>query len=233
MIQRNRLLYFEWLLAQVVYTWWSTLGQIALRRREIVGTKFEHEQSPENVNAYYSFTLFAFKVWINKMEINVYCHSVLRTFRFSTPHREKSVIFSVNAIFSGSFDSGRIEHARSVSGWTPLSSANNGEPLNPNGFLSRAVIISAVLELVVANEHWISLTWIYKKKTIFVRKKKPIHLKIFWFIDLHLLQRWIVFLPIFSIKLRIKIQSSDEMYWEDDSKIAESRIWTTPVQSNR
>lgn len=65
----------------------------------------------------------------------------------------KSVIFSTYAIFSGSLVSGRIEHALSVSGLTPRSSANNGAPLNPTGFFNRAVITSAVLDVAVANEH--------------------------------------------------------------------------------
>lgn len=61
-------------------------------------------------------------------------------------------------MLSGSPDSGRMEQARSASGLTFRSSANNGDPLNPTGFFNRAVIMSAVLELLVANEHWISLT---------------------------------------------------------------------------
>lgn len=76
----------------------------------------------------------------------------------STPHRVKSVILRTYAILSGSPDSGRMEHALSVSGLTLLSSANNGDPLKPTGFFNLAVITSAVVEVGVANEHWISLT---------------------------------------------------------------------------
>lgn len=101
-----------------------------------------------------------FDYYLNNVKCLKTCHNsiFILTFRFSTPHRVKSVIFSVYAIFSGSFDSARMEQARSVSGCAFRSSANNGEPLKPTGFLSRAVIMSTVVELDVANEHCISLT---------------------------------------------------------------------------
>lgn len=68
-------------------------------------------------------------------------------------------------MLSALLDSGRMEQVLSVSGFTFRSSANNGEPLKPNGFFNRAVIISGVLEVAVANEHWISLTeWKQKSK---------------------------------------------------------------------
>lgn len=75
-----------------------------------------------------------------------------------TPQRVKSTIFSTYVSSSGSLFSGRIIHARSVSGVTPRSSANRGAPLNPLGFFKRAVIWSAVFDPGDANEHCISLT---------------------------------------------------------------------------
>lgn len=80
------------------------------------------------------------------------------TFRFNTPHLEKSRIFKLYAIPSGSLRSGRIVQARSASGFTARSSANKGDPLKPTGFFSRAVIISDVLAPCDENEHCISLT---------------------------------------------------------------------------
>ena len=98
------------------------------------------------------------------------------TLRFRTPQREKSVIFSMYAMFSGSPDSGRMEQALSISGLTFRSSANSGEPLNPTGFFNRAVIRSAVLDDVVANEHWISLTWRKLNRSV-NDSSKAIHVK--------------------------------------------------------
>lgn len=107
--------------------------------------------------------------------IIIWCHppssSVCqtRTFRFRTPHRVKSVIFKWYAMPSGSAPSGRIEHARSVSGLTFRSSANSGAPLNPTGFFSRAFIESAAVEPCDENEHWISLTAINNKQKLAVK----------------------------------------------------------------
>lgn len=86
-------------------------------------------------------------------QITVNLEILSLTLRFRTPHREKSVIFSMYAMLSGSLDSGRMEQALSISGLTFRSSANSGEPLKPTGFFNRAVIRSAVLDDVVANEH--------------------------------------------------------------------------------
>lgn len=75
------------------------------------------------------------------------------TLRFNTPQREKSRIFKLYVISSGSLISLRIRHVRSVSGFTLRSSANNGAPLKPTGFFKRAVIESIVLEPCDENEH--------------------------------------------------------------------------------
>lgn len=86
------------------------------------------------------------------------------TFLFNTPHLLKSVIFKLYIRPDGSIWSGLIWHDGSVSGSTPRSSANNGEPLNPSGFFNLAKIESLTTDdsanpfPLLENVHWISLT---------------------------------------------------------------------------
>lgn len=81
------------------------------------------------------------------------------TFRFKTPHLEKSAIFKLYLRPDGSEGSDRIWQDRSLSGSTPLSSANSGWPLNPSGFFSFATIESLIPTLLLmAKVHWISVT---------------------------------------------------------------------------
>lgn len=88
----------------------------------------------------------------------------LLTFLLKTPHRLKSLILKLYLSPVWSAWSGLIWQDGSVSGSTPLSSANKGCPLNPSGFLSLATIES--LEPILLLEpkvHCISVT---EKETI-------------------------------------------------------------------
>lgn len=71
----------------------------------------------------------------------------------------KSTIRNLYVKFDASFSSGFIEQLRSFCGFTDRSSANNGDPLNPFGRFSVAVIVSPMpARPCDENEHCMLLT---------------------------------------------------------------------------